>query len=225
MNPVELEDLSPEAKRRRQQNSKAQSATPQNDDVNTRTEDGNVGDGLDADGTIPTWSYATAAWLAILGLPFLAFPRFLLFLSTTSSGGFREHLTPLENFLSTHFAIFALSVAIGLVFSVPQETNGISQANHQQSGYPIIIVPLTGGFLLSSFLSYNTSSSQLGPLALFMCVGSGSIGLLGLYAILFTGSSSRSKKTGADKRTSRFLFGNRSAAAAQKKQWKREHGK
>jgi hypothetical protein len=39
---------------------------------------------------------------------------------------------------------------------------------------------------------------------------------------VFGGSAAISKTTGADKRTSAFLFGNKSAASVQKKQWKKE---
>jgi hypothetical protein len=38
--------------------------------------------------------------------------------------------------------------------------------------------------------------------------------------MLFAGSSYISKKTGADKHTSTYLFGNKKAASAQKKEWK-----
>ena len=39
--------------------------------------------------------------------------------------------------------------------------------------------------------------------------------------VLFAGSASISRKTGADKHTSRFLFNNKAAASAQKKEWKK----
>lgn len=45
------------------------------------------------------------------------------------------------------------------------------------------------------------------------------------YKILFNGPTVRSKKTGADKHTSAFLFGNVNAASVQKKKWRKEHGK
>lgn len=41
--------------------------------------------------------------------------------------------------------------------------------------------------------------------------------------IMFAGSELRSKKTGADKHTSAFMFGNKSAASSQKKEWRKEH--
>lgn len=37
---------------------------------------------------------------------------------------------------------------------------------------------------------------------------------------MFEGTSRISKKTGADKHTSAFLFGNKTAASKQKKEWK-----
>jgi hypothetical protein len=41
--------------------------------------------------------------------------------------------------------------------------------------------------------------------------------------MLFAGSSSISKKTGADKRTSTYFFGSKTAARAQKKEWRENH--
>jgi hypothetical protein len=40
--------------------------------------------------------------------------------------------------------------------------------------------------------------------------------------LLFAGPSVISKKTGADKRTSAFIFGNRSAASLRKKEWSKQ---
>lgn len=39
--------------------------------------------------------------------------------------------------------------------------------------------------------------------------------------MLFEGTSRISKKTGADKHTSAFLFGNKQAASLKKKEWKK----
>jgi len=89
--------------------------------------------------------------------------------------------------------------------------------------------------LLSCLISYNTSNiSTLGTIT---SVASGFIGIWGVYVvgdlfsprgpfieivsqILFGNSSSISRTTGMDKRTSRFLFGNKAAASSVKKQWK-----
>ncbi|KAF8495626.1 hypothetical protein JB92DRAFT_2992552 [Gautieria morchelliformis] len=179
---------------------------------------------MTTDSTITLWTYATATWFVMMSIPFLAFPRFLLFLSSTGEGGdHREYkLTPLERFLSTHFAILALSVAVGIIISLPSDSpiTVPSSSQTRSYGHPLL-VPITLGLLISAFLSYNTSISQVGPLAFLMALGAGTAGLWGVFALLFGGSSSTSRKTGADKHTSRFLFWNRSASSAQKRQWKK----
>lgn len=172
------------------------------------------------DSTTSVWAYATATWLVLMSLPFIAFPRFLLFLSSTSGSEHRGDLTPLESFLSIHFAILALSVAAGVLVSIPTDSP-ITPRQATSTGHPMLF-PVTLGSLFSAFLSHNTPASQVGPLAFFMALGAGTIGLWGIWVLLFAGSSQISRKTGADKHTSRFLFGNRSAASVQKKQWKRE---
>ncbi|KAJ7429196.1 hypothetical protein B0H11DRAFT_1769412, partial [Mycena galericulata] len=86
----------------------------------------------------------------------------------------------------------------------------------QTPSHPLLI-PLTIAGSLSAFVAYNTKTvSSLGTIVF---VGSGIIGLWGTWAAVFGDSSSVSKKTGADKHTSAFLFGNKSAASVQKKDW------
>lgn len=41
--------------------------------------------------------------------------------------------------------------------------------------------------------------------------------------LVFSGPPAISRKTGADKRTSSFIFGNKSAASVKRKLWKRGH--
>lgn len=49
-------------------------------------------------------------------------------------------------------------------------------------------------------------------------IGSGSLACMGLWCILFASGSGRiSRKTGADKRTSGFPFGNKESAGAKKR--------
>jgi len=45
------------------------------------------------------------------------------------------------------------------------------------------------------------------------------------FQMLFAGSASISRKTGADKHTSSFLFNNKTAASVQKKEWKKRQKK
>jgi len=59
---VELDDLSPEARQRRQQPASAPSFATPNPTNNTQD---NLHPDLSEDGTISWWSYATAAWYAL----------------------------------------------------------------------------------------------------------------------------------------------------------------
>jgi len=49
--------------------------------------------------------------------------------------------------------------------------------------------------------------------------GCGAISMWGFWVMFFAHESRKSKKTGADKRTSAFLFGNKSSAYEQKKEY------
>ncbi|THG99855.1 hypothetical protein EW145_g7182 [Phellinidium pouzarii] len=127
-------------------------------------------------------------------------------------------LTPLESFLATHLSFFLLALAITLVLYIPSEEPFEPSRRRDYLGHPLL-GPLTGAALLSSFVSYNTSS--ISSLSFTASIFTGIIGLWGLWVILFEGTSRISKKTGADKHTSAFLFGNKKAASSQKKEWKR----
>ncbi|KAI5123329.1 hypothetical protein M0805_001754 [Coniferiporia weirii] len=169
------------------------------------------------DGSVAVWAWASASLLTLVSLPLLVFPRFLLFLSVSAEYAERA-LTPLEGFLAIHFAFFLLALAITLVLYIPSEEPFETRRRRDSLGHPLL-GPLTGVSLLSSFVSYNTSSvSTLGSLT---CICTGVIGLWGLWVALFEGTSRISKKTGADKHTSAFLFGNKKAASSQKKEWKK----
>jgi hypothetical protein len=81
---------------------------------------------------------------------------------------------------------------------------------------------------------------QVGTLSTLVLLGSGALAVWGIWAVspslprsrhaftheppqlLFEQEGSFSRKTGADKHTSSFLFGNKSAASKQKKEWKKQ---
>ncbi|KAF8758980.1 hypothetical protein RHS01_02550 [Rhizoctonia solani] len=88
-----------------------------------------------------------------------------------------------------------------------------------------LLIPLTCGFTLVAFLSYNKPVEEVGSLGFLVFIGNGFCALYGSYLLLFNGPTLRSKKTGADKHTSAFLFGNKNAASVQKKKWRKERGK
>jgi hypothetical protein len=68
-------------------------------------------------------------------------------------------------------------------------------------------------------LSYNsTTVGSFGTLFFFSQLG---LSLWGFYTLLFGDEAARSKTTGADKRTSSFIFRNRAAASIRKKEWRK----
>jgi hypothetical protein len=75
---------------------------------------------------------------------------------------------------------------------------------------------------VSSLLAYNDKT--VGPLATVFFAGFLIIGIWGLWSAVFAETAAYSKKTGADKHTSSFLFKNKSSASEQKKKWRKSIG-
>ncbi|RPD66158.1 hypothetical protein L226DRAFT_609053 [Lentinus tigrinus ALCF2SS1-7] len=171
-------------------------------------------DGPKDDGVISAWAWASAGLLSLVALPLICAPKLVLFLADTE----RSTPTPLESFLAWNTGIILSAIAVALVINVPSSPEDLT-TRQGAPGHPLL-EPLSAACLLISFISYNTTS--VGSLGMLLCIGTGLIGGWGFWAILFAGSSRISRKTGADKRTSRFLFGNKAAASVQKKRWKKE---
>jgi len=132
-------------------------------------------------------------------------------------------MTPLESFLALHFGLLLAFSAVGLVVNIPSPPSpAAALPQPDKKGPPIhpLIVPITSFSLLSAFLSYNTAGA--GSLYLIYSTCMGLVGIWGLWVIMFAGPTVVSRKTGADKHTSAFIFGNKSSASEQKKRWKRE---
>lgn len=134
------------------------------------------------------------------------------------SGG-RSVLSPLESFLAAQLAIATGAVAVTLVFTIPNASPTSFQHDEHVNSHPLL-VPVTSASVLLAFMSYNKSG--VGSLGSFIFLGSSFVGLFGLWVLLFAGPSVISKKTGADKRTSAFIFGNRNAASLRKKEWSKQ---
>ncbi|KAG9019631.1 hypothetical protein FRB90_011977 [Tulasnella sp. 427] len=169
------------------------------------------------------WAWITAAWFTILALPLLIFPRLLLFLSTPfniHTSEIRETMTPLEGYLCTHVGIGLLALAIALVTAIPSPPPIVRAGVVPPPQTHPLLAPLSFSLAVTSFISYNTKN--IGPLGMIMTLGCGITGLWGLWVMAFEGTGNYSNKTGADKHTSSFLFGNKASASQQKKLWKKE---
>ncbi|KAG6814388.1 hypothetical protein H0H92_010974 [Tricholoma furcatifolium] len=169
------------------------------------------------DNVTSAWSWAAASFCLTV------FPNLLLFLSETSLDR-RAALTPLESFLATHFGIWLAAIAVAIVLNIPSTPN-LQELQHPSTALAThpLLSSITIAATLTAFLSYNTQT--VGALASLVFIGSLIIALWGLWVIVFGDSSSISKKTGADKHTSAFIFGNKSAASVQKRNWKKEQMK
>ncbi|KAJ7097869.1 hypothetical protein B0H15DRAFT_823076 [Mycena belliarum] len=171
------------------------------------------------DGVSAFWAWTTASLLTLISLILAVSPRLLLFVSQTADDPEQKRnvLTSLESFLALHAGIWLSAVAISLVLNIPSVPPIDVLPQHQQTARHPLLIPLTVAGSLSAFLAYNTKT--VGTLASMVFVGSSIIGLCGAWVAVFGNSSSVSKKTGADKHTSSFIFGNKSAASVQKKRW------
>ncbi|TFY57670.1 hypothetical protein EVJ58_g6889 [Rhodofomes roseus] len=199
MSSIELEDLS---KRNR---AARDSDKPQDSDSAQ-----DLGTTRDAESVV-YWAYTAAGVLVAASTPLLMFPRFLLFLASTGELERRTTLTPLESFFCLQTGILLLAIAVALVLNVRIRT-------HVESHPAVLIFVSACAFI--SVISYNTKS--VGSLGLLVSMGTALVCLWGFWVLVFEGTSRYSKKTGADKHTSRFLFGNKAAASSQKKEWKKQ---
>ncbi|KAH9843047.1 uncharacterized protein C8Q71DRAFT_233212 [Rhodofomes roseus] len=208
MSSIELEDLS---KRNR---AARDSDKPQDSDSAQ-----DLGTTRDAESVV-YWAYTAAGVLVAASTPLLMFPRFLLFLASTGELERRTTLTPLESFFCLQTGILLLAIAVALVLNVPSSAALPSYSSGQGSvGHPLL-GPLSTACAFISVISYNTKS--VGSLGLLVSMGTALVCLWGFWVLVFEGTSRYSKKTGADKHTSRFLFGNKAAASSQKKEWKKQ---
>ncbi|KAI0810979.1 hypothetical protein BC629DRAFT_1477818 [Irpex lacteus] len=166
--------------------------------------------------SVTLWAYVATAILLTLATPMIFFPHLLLYISESSYER-RNVLTPLESYLAVNSGILLAALGITLIFNAPAGI-GIQLPSSSSSSHPLL-TPLTIACSIIALTSYNTKS--VGALAFVVFLGSAVIAGWGWWTIMFSGTSYISRKTGADKRTSAFLFGNRAAASTQKKEWKK----
>ncbi|KAF8447732.1 hypothetical protein L210DRAFT_849900 [Boletus edulis BED1] len=169
------------------------------------------------DGSISVWAWTSAIILASFSICLLAFPRLLLFLAEPSGG--RATLTSLEKYLALHLGVILGILAITIVAVLPNDWPTGLQPRTVPSYHPLLR-PVTAASLVMALLSDNRS---VGTLTTTVLVGSSIVGLFGLWMLVFSGPPDISRKTGADKHTSSFIFGNKSAASVRKRLWKKEN--
>ncbi|KIY72200.1 hypothetical protein CYLTODRAFT_418179 [Cylindrobasidium torrendii FP15055 ss-10] len=172
------------------------------------------------DDALSSWTWTAASMLFSTSLLLLIAPRVLLFFSESNvAGEERLALTALESFLISHCGVWMFALSVSLVTNLPQSPLP-HQLRPQSSTHPLLL-PFTVASAVSSLMAYNTSN--LGSVTTVTWMGTSVVAIWGGWVLVFGSSGSVSKKTGADKHTSSFLFKNKASASQKKKEWRREH--
>ncbi|PVH74759.1 hypothetical protein DL98DRAFT_575498 [Cadophora sp. DSE1049] len=174
-----------------------------------------------------TYSYGSAAWLALQAAPLIVSPTIII---TLLSPDVRE-ATPLEQYFSRSLGLTLLALGIMIVLltgsvpltsSISDTTNAAVTTEASDPKAPYAVPTLTISMVYHSAMAFYcyaryTGSGQM--TFVLGAIGSGALASVGLWCILFASTSGRiSRKTGADKRTSGFPFASKESASAKKKQ-------
>jgi len=166
------------------------------------------------------YTYGTAAWFTLQAAPLITSPTIIM---TLLSPEVREP-SVIEEYFSRSLGMALITLGILTVLltgSVPltssfsdTTTAGVTtDLSDPKAPYAVPTLTVTTLYhSAAAFLTYarwnTTGSTSFALGSLF----SGSMAAMGLWCILFASSSGRiSRKTGADKRTSGFPFGNKEA--------------
>ncbi|KAI9775140.1 MAG: hypothetical protein M1835_005923 [Candelina submexicana] len=166
------------------------------------------------------YSYGTAAWLSVQALPLLVSPTMIV---TMLSPDVRKP-TSLEDYFCRSLGITLLAlgvITILLTGSVPltstfaeSASEGVStEDSDPKSPYALPTLTLTTTYHAANAFYGYVAWMQIGSASFGLStIGSGALAAVGLWCILFASSEGKiSRKTGADKRTSGFPFGNKEA--------------
>jgi hypothetical protein len=133
--------------------------------------------------------------------------------------------TDLEEYFSRSLGITLLALGTLVVLlsgSVPLTSSLNATTDDEDPKAPYAVPTLTISFIYHAAMAFycyaNYSTSGQSAFALGT-LGSSTLAAIGLWVLLFASSKGRiSRKTGADKRTSGYPFGNQESASARKKQ-------
>ncbi|KAF2668079.1 hypothetical protein BT63DRAFT_480959 [Microthyrium microscopicum] len=164
---------------------------------------------MDMDG-FTFYSLATSGWLAIQALPLLFTPTVLLPLFTHHE----DATSDLSLYLARALALSLLSLSVTALFLsgvLPVNTRTETPVNPYASPITIITTMFHFG---SAFLAYTAYADSRGTMFMLGLIGSGNLFALGMWAVMFGGDVGHiSKRTGKDKRTSKFPFGDKKGRA------------
>ncbi|KAG4424390.1 hypothetical protein IFR04_002446 [Cadophora malorum] len=174
-----------------------------------------------------TYSYGSAAWLALQAAPLIVSPTIII---TLLSPDVRE-ATPLEQYFSRSLGLALLTLGIMIVLltgsvpltsSISDTTNAAVTTEASDPKAPYAVPVLTISMVYHSAMAFYCYARYTGSgqtTFILGAIGSGALASVGLWCMLFASTSGRiSRKTGADKRTSGFPFASKESASAKKRQ-------
>ncbi|KAI0125561.1 hypothetical protein BJ170DRAFT_684823 [Xylariales sp. AK1849] len=173
--------------------------------------------------TVAAYSFASLLWHGLQGVPLIVWPQAIDgLLKIDNAGGLGTTASSgVENYFarSLGLALLALGLSTVVLTGALPLTSMVDTPSDATSPYAtaiLLITTLHHGFsAFYCWVKYN-GTDQTGFLLGF--AGSASLAAFGLWALLFgSGKGRHSKRTGADKRTSGFPFGNSEAAKRNKK--------
>ncbi|KAF7951101.1 uncharacterized protein EAE97_002652 [Botrytis byssoidea] len=173
-----------------------------------------------------SYTYGTAGWLALQSLPLIISPTIII---TMLSPEYRD-ATTLEEYFSRSlgFTLLTLGIltvlltgSVPLTSSISDTASSAVTSSESDPKAPYAVPVLTISILYHGLIAFHCYAryTTMGTFAFALgSLGSTTLFAIGGWCLLFGTSHGRiSKKTGADKRTSGFPFGNQESASARKR--------
>ncbi|KAL4913685.1 hypothetical protein BDW62DRAFT_159335 [Aspergillus aurantiobrunneus] len=168
------------------------------------------------------YTYSTAAWLGLQSAALISVPQGIAAMLLDET----RPATPIEIYLARCLGFSLLTIAtltIMLTGSIPL-TSGVSDPiatededpsteSDPKAPYAVPTLLVTSAYhAASAFYAYTRYVANSKGVFLIAIVGYSAVAAVGLWCVLFASSHGRiSRRTGADKRTAGFPFGNREA--------------
>ncbi|KAF8625808.1 hypothetical protein AX15_005195 [Amanita polypyramis BW_CC] len=156
----------------------------------------NDDDDDDDETSVALWSYAAALLLFLLAAVLILAPRLLLFFSEDQ--GLKDPrivLSPLETFLARCLGIWLAAISLTLILNISSYSPPVRSSSLQGTSHQPLLWPVTIAANVTGILAWNTK--QVGSLGTLIPIISGSIGLWGLWAVVFGDARDKSRCSSA----------------------------
>ncbi|KAL5337932.1 hypothetical protein BJX70DRAFT_368069 [Aspergillus crustosus] len=166
------------------------------------------------------YTYSTSAWLALQSAALISVPQGISAMlldetrpATTIEVYFARALGMALLTIATLVIMLTGSIPLTTGLSDPISTEDPDSDSDPRAPYAVPTLIITAAFhAASAFYAYTRYLESEKGVFLIAIVGYSTVAAVGLWCVLFASSHGRiSRRTGADKRTAGFPFGNREA--------------